>query len=85
MEKPRIVLQFLWMEDVIGVALNQVIPRHGTIPLTPYHFWPYQDACQELKVFLESKPWISHKQMSILLNQLTELIKSSGKTTGTVS
>ncbi|CAN1125787.1 30S ribosomal protein 3, chloroplastic [Linum perenne] len=85
MEKPRIVLQFLWMEDVIGVALNQVIPRHGTIPLTPYHFWPHQNACKELKLFLESKPWITHKQMNILLNQLAELINSSGKATDAVS
>ncbi|CAL1413026.1 unnamed protein product [Linum trigynum] len=80
MEKPRIVLKFLWMEDVIGVALDQVIPRHGTIPLTPYHFWPHQDALVELQKLLESKPWISHKQMAILLNQLADLI-SKGKAT----
>ncbi|CAL1390713.1 unnamed protein product [Linum trigynum] len=80
MEKPRIVLKFLWMEDVIGVALNQVVPRHGTIPLTPYHFWPHQDALVELQKLLESKPWISHKQMAILLNQLSDLI-SKGKAT----
>ncbi|CAI0451333.1 unnamed protein product [Linum tenue] len=80
MEKPRIVLKFLWMEDVIGVALDQVIPRHGPIPLTPYHFWPHQDALVELQKLLESKPWISHKQMTILLNQLADLI-SKGKAT----
>ncbi|KAA8530560.1 hypothetical protein F0562_005269 [Nyssa sinensis] len=74
MEKPRLVLKFIWMEKNIGLALNQVIPGHGTIPLSPYYFWPRKDAWEELKVMLESKPWISQKQMIMLLNQATDII-----------
>uniref|UniRef100_A0A5B7BK20 Ribosomal protein PSRP-3/Ycf65 n=1 Tax=Davidia involucrata TaxID=16924 RepID=A0A5B7BK20_DAVIN len=74
MEKPRLVLKFIWMEKNIGLALNQVIPGHGTIPLSPYYFWPRKDAWEELKVMLENKPWISQKQMIILLNQATDII-----------
>ncbi|GAB4836327.1 30S ribosomal protein 3, chloroplastic [Ancistrocladus abbreviatus] len=74
MEKPRLVLKFIWMEKNIGLALDQAIPGHGTIPLSPYYFWPRKDAWEELKILLESKPWISQKQMIILLNQATDII-----------
>ncbi|XP_057522242.1 30S ribosomal protein 3, chloroplastic-like [Amaranthus tricolor] len=74
MDKPRLVLKFIWMEKNIGLALDQTIPGHGTIPLSPYYFWPRKDAWEELKVLLESKPWISQKQMIIILNQATDII-----------
>ncbi|KAF6147139.1 hypothetical protein GIB67_036858 [Kingdonia uniflora] len=73
-EKPRLVLKFVWLEKNIGLALDQVIPGHGTIPLSPYYFWPRKDAWEELKIKLESKPWISQKRMIILLNQATDII-----------
>ncbi|GKU90355.1 hypothetical protein SLEP1_g4358 [Rubroshorea leprosula] len=28
-QKPRLVLKFIWMEKNIGLALDQVIPGHG--------------------------------------------------------
>ncbi|MBA0769929.1 hypothetical protein Gotri_018615 [Gossypium trilobum] len=74
LEKPRVVLKFIWMEKDIGMALDQVIPGHGSIPLSPYYFWPRKDAWEELKVLLESKPWISHMQRIHLLNQATDII-----------
>lgn len=72
--KPRLALKFIWMEKNIGLALDQVIPGHGNIPLSPYYFWPRKDAWEELKTVLESKPWISEKRMIILLNQATDII-----------
>ncbi|XP_039127568.1 30S ribosomal protein 3, chloroplastic-like isoform X1 [Dioscorea cayenensis subsp. rotundata] len=74
MEKPRLVLKFVWMEKNIGLALDQVIPGYGTVPLSPYYFWPRKDAWEELKSLLESKAWISQKRMIILLNQATDII-----------
>ncbi|KAK7394146.1 hypothetical protein VNO78_14665 [Psophocarpus tetragonolobus] len=74
MEKPRLVLKFIWMEKNIGIALDQMVAGHGTIPLSPYYFWPRKDAWEELKELLETKPWISQKQMIILLNQATDII-----------
>ncbi|KAL9231334.1 hypothetical protein vseg_006573 [Gypsophila vaccaria] len=73
-DKPRLVLKFIWMEKNIGLGLDQTVPGHGTIPLSPYYFWPRKDAWEELKLLLESKPWISQKQMIILLNQATDII-----------
>ncbi|XP_020584649.1 30S ribosomal protein 3, chloroplastic [Phalaenopsis equestris] len=73
-EKPRLVLKFIWMEKNIGLALDQMIPGHGSVPLSPYYFWPRKDAWEELKTKLEEKPWISQKRMIILLNQATDII-----------
>eukprot|EP01018_Ginkgo_biloba_P009673 Gb_30016 [translate_table: standard] len=72
--KQRLVLKFMWLEKNIGLALDQVIPGHGTVPLSPYYFWPRKDAWEELKAKLESKPWISQKRTIILLNQATDII-----------
>uniref|UniRef100_A0A7N0ZS26 30S ribosomal protein 3, chloroplastic n=1 Tax=Kalanchoe fedtschenkoi TaxID=63787 RepID=A0A7N0ZS26_KALFE len=84
-EKPRLVLKFIWMEKNIGLALDQKIPGHGTVPLSPYYFWPRKDAWEELKVLLESKPWISQKQMIILLNQATDIINLWQQSGGNLS
>ncbi|KAK1563291.1 hypothetical protein Q3G72_025465 [Acer saccharum] len=73
-KKPRVVLKFIWMQNDIGIALDQMIPGHGTIPLSPYYFWPRKDAWEELKVLLESKPWISQIERIHLLNQATDII-----------
>lgn len=84
-EKPTLVLKFIWMEKNIGLALDQKIPGHGTIPLSPYYFWPRKDAWEELKTTLESKPWISQKKMIILLNQATDIINLWQQSGGNVS
>ncbi|MCL7036853.1 hypothetical protein MKW94_025908 [Papaver nudicaule] len=84
-EKPRLVLKFVWLEKNIGLSLDQVIPGHGTIPLSPYYFWPRKDAWEELKSMLESKPWISQKRMIILLNQATDIINLWQQSGGNLS
>ncbi|CAH2072651.1 unnamed protein product [Thlaspi arvense] len=81
LEKPKVVLKFVWMQKDIGVALDQTVPGFGTIPLGPYYFWPRKDAWEELKALLESKPWISELHRVFLLNQATDIInlwQSSG-------
>nr|CAB3484757.1 unnamed protein product [Digitaria exilis] len=73
-QDPMLVLKFIWMEKNIGIALDQLVPGHGSIPLSPYYFWPRKDAWEELRAKLEEKEWISQKQMIILLNQATDII-----------
>ncbi|KAL2509613.1 30S ribosomal protein 3-1 [Forsythia ovata] len=85
LEKPRLVLKFIWMEKNIGLGLDQMIPGHGTVPLSPYYFWPRKDAWEELKTTLESKPWISQKKMIILLNQATDIINLWQQSGGNLS
>ncbi|KAL3695916.1 hypothetical protein R1sor_009992 [Riccia sorocarpa] len=72
--RQRVSLRFLWLEKNIGIALDQAVPGHGTIPLSPYFFWPRKDAWEELKAKLDSKKWISRKRTIILLNQATDII-----------
>ncbi|KAL2485156.1 30S ribosomal protein 3-1 [Abeliophyllum distichum] len=84
-QKPRLVLKFIWMEKNIGLGLDQMIPGHGTVPLSPYYFWPRKDAWEELKTTLESKPWISQKKMIILLNQATDIINLWQQSGGNLS
>lgn len=83
--KPELVLKFIWMEKNIGLALDQKIPGHGNVPLSPYFFWPRKDAWEELKATLESKPWISQKKMIILLNQATDIINLWQQSGGNLS
>lgn len=73
-KKQRVLLRFLWLEKNIGIAIDQVVPGHGTIPLSPYFFWPRKDAWEQLKAKLDSKGWISRKRTIILLNQATDII-----------
>ncbi|KAH7839780.1 hypothetical protein Vadar_008774 [Vaccinium darrowii] len=84
-KKPRLVLKFIWMEKNIGLGLDQMIQGHGTVPLSPYFFWPRKDAWEELKTTLESKPWISQKRMIILLNQATDIINLWQQSGGNLS
>ena len=67
------VLKFLWLEKSIAVSLDQCV-ADKTSPLTEYFFWPQRDAWEEMKNFLESKPWISQATSILLLNQITEVI-----------
>ncbi|KAH7292713.1 hypothetical protein KP509_29G082200 [Ceratopteris richardii] len=73
-KKPQVMLKFVWMDKNIGIGLDQVVPGHGTVPLTSYYFWPRKDAWEEIKIKLESKKWISRKQTILLLNQATDVI-----------
>ncbi|KAJ4909737.1 hypothetical protein Rs2_04358 [Raphanus sativus] len=49
-KKEKVVLKFVWMEKNMGLGLDQHVPGHGTIPLSPYVFWPRKDAWEELKL-----------------------------------
>lgn len=48
--------------------------RGAVSPLTEYFMWPRRDAWEELRVALESKPWITERDKILLLNRLTEVI-----------
>lgn len=43
------VLKLIWMEKNIGLGVDEVIPGHGSVPLSPYYFWSRIDAWEELQ------------------------------------
>jgi len=63
----------LWLKNVLGLAVDQTILKQS-YPLTQYYFWPRTEAWDQLKLELDSKPWLSEKEKIVILNLTTDLI-----------
>lgn len=79
-------LKTLWLDHNIAFSVDHIV-KYGHSPLTPYFFWPRNDAWSQIKNELESKPWISKNEKIDILNEVAEAIncwqernKSNSKT-----
>lgn len=69
----KFTLKIIWLNTNLAIAIDHVTEQ-GLSPLTSYFFWPSNDAWQELKKELESKPWILPKDATELLNEASSII-----------
>nr|ARW65072.1 Plastid-specifi c 30S ribosomal protein 3 [Polysiphonia sertularioides] len=69
----KFTFRILWLDNNVAIAIDHVIGK-SISPLTSYFFWPRNDAWEQMKTELDSKPWISEKEKIHLLNQATEVI-----------
>ena len=72
-EQKQLKLRVLWLKNVLGLAVDQTILKQS-YPLTQYYFWPRTEAWDQLKLELDSKPWLSEKEKIIILNIATDII-----------
>lgn len=67
----KLELQILWLENCLGLTINQKISKQ-IIPLTPYYFWPVNEAWEQIRFELDSKSWISKTEKIRILNLVVD-------------
>jgi len=72
-EAQQLKLKVLWLKNVLGLAIDQKVIKQS-YPLTQYYFWPRTEAWDQLKLELDSKPWLSEKEKISTLNLATDII-----------
>ena len=66
-------LHVLWLKSSLGLAVNQQTIE-GSVPLTPYYFWPVTEAWEQLRFELDSKSWILEEDRVKILNQIVDIM-----------
>ena len=72
---PYFQVKVLWLKNTLGVAVEQVYAQR-TLFITPYYFWPRNDAWELIKLDIDSKPWISEITKIKILNDITQIFNS---------
>jgi hypothetical protein len=63
-------LRAVWLPTKLGVAVDYT----SGAPLSSYFFWPSADVYSQLRIELESKPWLSTVDREELLKEVSKII-----------
>jgi len=69
----KLKLNVLWLKDILGLSIDIVVGKQ-TYQVTQYYFWPRTEAWDQLKLELDSKPWLPEKEKIFILNMATDII-----------
>jgi len=72
--KFQLKLKILWFKNFLGLSVDQVSLNYE-YSLTPYYFWPKTEAWEQLKLELDSKPWLSQEEKINILRTAAEIMK----------
>jgi hypothetical protein len=71
---PTYVLNCLYLEKAVGIAVDQRLASGEKGPVTEYYWWPAKDAWNDLKAQLEGMPWIAEADVVDIMNNATSII-----------
>ena len=69
----QLKLKVLWVKNILGLGIDQQIIKQQ-YPLTIYYFWPRTEAWEQLKLELDSRPWLTKEKKVQVLNLTTEIM-----------
>ena len=70
--------KILGSENYIGIAIEQS-SLNISIPITNYFFWPRNDAWEQIRLDISSKPWISTAEQFNILNGTAQILNDWNK------
>ena len=71
----KLKLRVLWFKEFLGLAIDQEFGNQ-LYPLTAYYIWPKTEAWEQLKLELDSRPWLTKEKKVQILNLATEIMNS---------
>ena len=69
----KLELKVFYVETFLGLSIDQVT-LSSRVPLTSYYLWPRTDAWEQIKLELDSKPWINNSEKVRVLNHTVEIM-----------
>ena len=69
----KLELKVFYVETFLGLSIDQVT-LSSRVPLTSYYLWPRTDAWEQIKLELDSKPWVDNTEKVRVLNSAVEIM-----------
>jgi len=69
----KLKLNVFYAENFLGLSIDRVNGSY-TLPVTSYYLWPRTNAWEQIKLELDSKPWIDNTEKVKILNDTVEIM-----------